>query len=184
MKKEYKYDVVLSFAEEDKEIAEQIGRALKDLDIKYYLFYEHDNLGKPLKEITWKVYHEESRLALVLISKHYNNKRWAKEEREVIQTVLQREGMPYLIPVRIDDTKIDGISKQIIYKRWTGSNAYEIAVKIFKLLKQFEEGNESDNTTRDINTINKPQIKSITEVLQTIDENKGFVIGKVRNFNS
>ncbi|RPH33037.1 MAG: toll/interleukin-1 receptor domain-containing protein [Bacteroidales bacterium] len=180
----YKYDVAISFAEEDKEIAEQIGRALKDLDVKYYLFYEQDNLGEPLKKLTWKIYHEESRLALVLISEHYSRKRWAKEEQEVILTVLRREGMPYLIPIRIDDTKIDGISEQIIYKRWTGSNSYEIAVKVFKLLKQFEERNRSDGNPKGANVTKKPKIKSIAEVIQTIGENNGFVIGKVNHFNN
>lgn len=184
MKKRYKYDVALSFAEEDKNIAEAIGKALKDLDIKYYLFYEENNWGKPLKKLTWDIYHKQSRLALVLISKHYPQKRWAKEEWEVIQTVLKRENTPYLIPVRIDNTELDGLPNQIVYKHWTGSNAYEIAVKIFKLLKQFDERNSTKKVAAGKHASNKPGINNITEVIQTIGENKGFVIGKVKNFNN
>jgi hypothetical protein len=179
MGNKYKYDVALSFAEEDKEIAERIGRALKDLDIKYYLFYEHDHMGKNLKELTWKIYHEESKLAMVLISEHYNRKRWAKEEREVIQTVLEREGKPYLLPIRIDDTPVDGISNTIVYERWTGKNACDIATLIFKRLKQYKD-KPSNNSKEKKSDADKSQ----TSVIQKIDENKGFVIGNIGNFNN
>ena len=133
--KKYTYQIALSFAVEDLEIAEEIAKELKRLEISNYIFtQENDNLALNLKAETWRVYREESRFAVMLISKNYVNKKWATEEREIIQTVDDSR-KPYLIPIRIDDTPVPGLTENTIYTPWK-KNASYIAISLWRLIKK------------------------------------------------
>lgn len=181
MKKDYKYDIALSFAMEDKEIAEKLSKELNRLEISNYFFPEEDNLALNLKAKTWQVYREESRFAVILISKDYVNKKWATEEREVIQTVND-DRTPYLIPIRIDDTPVPGLLDNIVYKPWE-SNASYIAISLWRLVKEYREVVRCNNN--DESLIKMYDVKEIirTEVHQVITGNNNTTIG-IQNNNS
>ena len=51
----------------------------------------------------------------MLISKNYEKKAWAKHERRNAQERAFRENEEYILPVRIYDTKIPGITETIGY---------------------------------------------------------------------
>ena len=142
MKQEYKYDVALSFAIEDKEIAEAISKELKNLNISFYLFFDEVIWGANIKNETWQVYKEESMFALAIISKHYVKKRWSKDEMEVIQTVNRGENRPYLLPLRIDSTPVEGLSDTISYLIWN-NDATKVAIAIKSLIDKFGDKDKS-----------------------------------------
>lgn len=103
----YKYDVCISFAGEDRELADKIAEYLVGCYINtFYDKYEQDellaiNLPNRLKEI----YLKEARFCILIVSKHYEQKKWPKnvEFPAIQERIMETDtGDDYLIPIFID----------------------------------------------------------------------------------
>ena len=107
----YYYDVVLSFAGEDREYVEECADILTALGIKvFYDSYEQDVLwGKDLYVHLTHIYRDNSKYCLMFISKYYAQKQWTSHERKIAQSRVFKENEEYMLPLRLDDTNIDGI---------------------------------------------------------------------------
>ncbi len=152
MPKNYKYDVALSFANEDKKIAEKIAKALNELGLRHY-FYENEtaeNWGENLFNIIINRYREESRFALILISENYVKKKWADIERQIIQTITERNRSCYILPLSLDSTVVEGITDNILHVKWEGKPK-KIARLIKDKLEIMTENNEQLTQKRDEN---------------------------------
>lgn len=108
---EYKYDVTLSFAGEDREYVEKVAKTLKENGIKvfYDKFEEVDLWGKDLGVHFDYVYRKGSKYCVIFISENYKKKIWTNHE---IKTAISRAietNVEYILPARFDDTEIDGI---------------------------------------------------------------------------
>ncbi len=75
----YDYDILLSFAGEDREVARKIAGQLRERGVEVFFdeYEEADLWGKDLYEHLSKVYSEEGRYCIMLISEHYAKKAWA-----------------------------------------------------------------------------------------------------------
>ena len=117
MPKMEKYDVVLSFAGEDRQHAKAL-RYLLEAD-GYEVFYDEDELadlwGKNLYDYLSSVYKDRARYCVMFLSKHYEQKLWTNHERQMAQARAFKENREYILPVRIDDTEIPGIPPTIGY---------------------------------------------------------------------
>jgi predicted Zn-dependent protease len=113
----YRYQVALSFAGEDRPIALDIASRLRERGVSvFYDDYEQADLwGKDLYQHLAKVYAEDAQFCIVLISAHYVDKLWTRHELKQAQTRAFKESREYLLPVRLDDTKIPGINDMIGY---------------------------------------------------------------------
>ncbi len=161
MEKQYEFDVALSFAIENLEIATEIAKELDRLEISNYLFSEEDLWGVNIKKETWEVYHEKAMFALLLISKNYLEKRWATEEREIVQTVTRENNQPYVLPLRLDyHGTVEGLSNNISYRVWEG-NAASIAITISRLVTKYKKINKevAKNKFQDKNQLTTDYIK-------------------------
>jgi hypothetical protein len=104
--KEFPIDVAISFAGEDRPVAETMARILND---KFHLnvFYDHDkrlkSLGKDLYDYLYKVYAECSRLCLVLFSRHYLQKVWPRHELKAIRDRIAKDNEENVFLVGLDD---------------------------------------------------------------------------------
>jgi len=69
----FEYDIAISFAGEDREIAEAIARYLHRSGVQvFYDQFQKSNLwGKDLIEYLADIYGKKSRYCLMIISKHY-----------------------------------------------------------------------------------------------------------------
>lgn len=105
------YDVVISFAGEDRAIAETIASSLVTKGINvFYDEYEQANLwGKDLYEHLIKVYRDESKYCLMLLSDNYVKKQWTNHERKAAQARAFRENREYILPLRLDDAEVEGV---------------------------------------------------------------------------
>ena len=105
------YDVVISFAGEDRAIAESIASSLVTKGVNvFYDEYEQANLwGKDLYVHLTKIYRDESKYCLMLLSDSYANKQWTSHERKAAQARAFTENREYILPLRLDDTEIEGI---------------------------------------------------------------------------
>lgn len=132
----YYYDVVLSFAGEDREYVEECADILTALGIKvFYDSYEQDVLwGKDLYTFLADIYSNKARYAIVFISQHYVKKCWTKHEFKFINERMFNSETEYSLPVFLDDTKLCGIPETQGYL--TNKTPYEVAVMFAKKINK------------------------------------------------
>jgi len=108
---EYEFDIAISFAGEDREIAKKIASALVKRDVRiFYDDYEKVDLwGKNLYDHLSDIYRNKAKYCLILVSKNYANKLWTNLERQSAQSRAFEENSEYILPLRLDNTEIKGI---------------------------------------------------------------------------
>ena len=113
-----KYDVVLSFADEDRKYVEQVADFLESHQVViFYDKYEDVTLwGKDLAEHFDGVYRKQGRFCVMFISRHYADKVWTKHERKSALARALEERAEYVLPARFDDTEIPGLRPTIRYQ--------------------------------------------------------------------
>lgn len=99
-----KYDVVISFSEEQRDIAVSISIALENLGIStyYYPYNAEENIGKDLELNLTEIYNSSAVVAIAILSKKYFSSRFTMVELNSIRDRLQKE-KDYLIPIKYDD---------------------------------------------------------------------------------
>jgi hypothetical protein len=127
----FKFDICLSFAEEDRKYVDRVAKELTNRGI--VIFYDQyqnvETWGKDLYEHLDKVYREEARYCLMFISKHYARKAWASHERRSAQArALQQFQDDYILPVRFDKTKLPGLRPTIKYLDLKNISAKKLAL--------------------------------------------------------
>jgi hypothetical protein len=113
------YDVAISFAGEDRQVAQDLATRLlaRNYRVFYDEFYQADLWGADLAERLDAVYGEQSRYCLIIVSKSYASKIWTRHEfRSAMAAALfQEDGDAYILPLRLDDTKLQGLRPTIGY---------------------------------------------------------------------
>jgi hypothetical protein len=115
---DYRYDVAISFAGEQRSEAEQLARCLQSNQVSvFYDEFEGPELwGKDLFEHLSSVYSEQARYCIIFASRHYAEKVWTTHERKFAQErALTEKGNEYILPVRFDDTAIPGVPSTMGY---------------------------------------------------------------------
>ena len=145
-----KYDVVLSFAGEDRQHAKALAALLKAGG--YWFFYDENELaqlwGKNLYDYLSSVYKDQARYCVMFLSKYYEQKLWTTHERQLAQARAFQENREYILPVRIDDTEIPGIPSTVGYldlRVITIEEVYETLVK--KLADTISQTTETNLAT-------------------------------------
>jgi len=128
------YDVVISFAGEDRAYAKRLADLLqKDGFRFFYDAYEEDELwGKDLYEHLSYIYSQAGRYCVMFLSKHYAAKQWTRHERRSAQERAFKENREYILPIRIDDTSIPGILDTVGYQDLRQKSIEEI----YEILKR------------------------------------------------
>jgi hypothetical protein len=131
-----KYDVVLSFAGEDRKYVEQVAEFLESHGvIVFYDKYEDVTLwGKDLAEHFDGVYRKQGRFCIMFISRHYADKVWTKHERKSALARALEERAEYVLPARFDDTEIPGLRPTIHYLDLRTLTPEEFADRILQKL--------------------------------------------------
>ncbi|MCH8151882.1 MAG: TIR domain-containing protein [Planctomycetes bacterium] len=112
-----RFDVVLSFAGEDRGYVESVAEFLIEHGvIVFYDKYEQATLwGKDLVEHFESIYRQQARFCVMFISRHYAEKVWARQERRAALARAMAERVEYVLPARFDDTEIPGLAPTIAY---------------------------------------------------------------------
>ena len=94
------YDVAISFAGEDRPVAGNIasGLVLKGLNVFYDEYVEADLWGRDLYVHLTKVYRDDSKFCLMLVSDSYAAKQWTNHERRAAQSRAFSENREYILP--------------------------------------------------------------------------------------
>jgi len=113
-----KYDVVLSFAGEDRKYVEKVASSLEEQGIVvFYDEYEEATLwGKDLAEYFDSIYRKQGRFCVMFASRHYATRLWTRHERRsALARALEAHG-EFVLPARFDDTEIPGLRPTIAYQ--------------------------------------------------------------------
>lgn len=103
-----KYDVALSFAEENRATVDLVAKLLKEQGVK--IFYDDDERiktwGEELKTYLDKVYRVQAKYCVVFVSAEYERKRWTQFEigRAEARSFFQNN-KAYVLPYLLDDGK-------------------------------------------------------------------------------
>lgn len=114
---EYKYDITLSFAGEDRAYVEKVAKVLTEKGVKvfYDKFEEAELWGKDLGIHFEFVYRRSAKYCIPFISENYEEKIWTNYEiRNAISRAIETKE-DYILPARFDDTQIDGLRTTIAY---------------------------------------------------------------------
>ncbi|MDX1956927.1 MAG: TIR domain-containing protein [Leptospiraceae bacterium] len=137
---QFDYDVVISFAGEDRLIAEEIVKELKERKIS--IFYdtdpEADLWGKDLYAHLAYIYGKAGKYCIMILSQNYAQKLWTNHERQNAQARAFREKREYILPIRLDSTEIPGIAETIGYIEYNNSPS-EIADKVLIKLSKLSQ---------------------------------------------
>ncbi len=135
----YDFDFALSFACEDRSFAVQLAALLKGEGARvfYDMDFTADLLGKDLYQEFQRVYGENSKFFVPFISKHYIEKKWPKHELKQAQARDFKSDEEYILPLRIDDSKLPGLNDTVGYLDLRSTSIPEVA----KLCMQKLNGN-------------------------------------------
>lgn len=131
------YEVVLSYASEDRHYVEQVAEFLKirGVNIFYDRYSEVDMWGKDLTEHLDKVFRNSGKYCVMFISKHYANKVWTIHERRSALAKAVEERQEYVLPVRFDNTDIPGLQPSIAYIDLRQKTPEELGIMIIQKLR-------------------------------------------------
>lgn len=118
MIKKYRYDIAISVATEDKAVADRIAVALEKQKLRCYL-YDEQNVeawGEYVLKVSLAKYGAEAKFILLIVSKAFVKKYWTIVELQISQA-FNKGQKPYILPLRIDDTRVDGI-KYLGFVNW------------------------------------------------------------------
>jgi len=135
------YEIVLSFAGEDRDYVEKVAAFLKDNDVRcFYDKYEEVTLwGKDLADHLDKVY-RSARFCVMFISAHYASKVWTSHERRSALARAIEEKGEYILPARFDGTEVPGIRHTLGYVDLRTKAPEELGAMILQKLGRNAKG--------------------------------------------
>ncbi|WP_204376188.1 toll/interleukin-1 receptor domain-containing protein [Hymenobacter coccineus] len=137
------YDIVMSFAGEDRKVAEELASRLVSKGINvFYDEYEKANLwGKDLYTHLIKIYRDDSKYYLMILSESYAKKQWTNHERKAAQSRAFAENQEYILPLRLDETEIEGVLNTTGYIDYKKTDIEEIIDLITKKIYKYNKDN-------------------------------------------
>jgi hypothetical protein len=108
-----RFRVALSFPGEQREFVKQVTDFLGAKFSKDEVFYDGDfeaELARPdLDTYLQKIYQDDSDLIVVFLCEEYEKKEWCGLEWRAIRDLIKRRKALDIMPVRFDDTHIQGL---------------------------------------------------------------------------
>ncbi len=137
--KEFKYDIAISYASEDREIVEQYAHLLKENNVKvfYDSFEKSDMWGKDLHEGLDDIYRRQAAFCVIFISKRYTEKSWTVRERISALGRAFEEDREYLLPVKLDGTDIPGVLPSVVFVDLRETSIEELVRMTIRKLQKF-----------------------------------------------
>lgn len=111
------YEIALSFAGEDRSFVDQVARELQSMGVRlFYAAFEEVNLfGKDLSAHLALIYKDQADYCAIFISADYARKAWPQFERQHAQARALTQQKEYILPIRLDDADVPGLSPTIGY---------------------------------------------------------------------
>lgn len=138
------YDVALSYAAEDRSVARKIAEELRRNKIR--VFFSEDSSselwGRDLYDYLNKIY-TETKLCLVLYSKHYYEKQWTNLEWRNLKAQSASRSSFAILPVRIDQSEVPEDLANYQYLTWQPGSSAKLTKRVKDLLDTLEPAKPS-----------------------------------------
>ncbi len=120
---DYEFDIAISFAGENRELAKTITDLLQLLDCRVFYdeYFEANYLGQTWSKQFEEIFGQKSRLVVCLLDQHYKEKIWPTFERECFSPRISDASV---IPIYLDNTKFVGIPQDIVGIKFTDNQYY------------------------------------------------------------
>jgi hypothetical protein len=107
----FEFDVVLSFAGPERDFARAIHDIASANGLRVFLDeeFQHEIWGKNLVEYLDRTYRERGGYVVILISATYRDRAYTRVERRAAFDRMIREAGEFVLPVKVDDSWIDGL---------------------------------------------------------------------------
>lgn len=142
------FQIAISYASENKDIAEGIAYGLKkdNIEVFYDGFFPAELWGEDLDVILQSIFRDKADFCLILVSKYYIDKYWTTKEKSFAIDRQMQENRPYILQLKIDDTILSGISKDIGYRKYEGiEKSVSLIKNKLELSKNFDEVSSNFN---------------------------------------
>jgi hypothetical protein len=113
----FEYDVALSFAGQDRDVAHPCAELLKARGISVFLD-EYESVrrrGNDAIDHLVNIYSRKARYCVLFISKHYPLNTWTEADRTDAQQRALRDANEYILPLQLDDTHVPGMAQAAGY---------------------------------------------------------------------
>jgi len=155
---QFEYDVALSFAGEDRTVAEEFANLLINKNIK--VFYDEykagDMWGKDLIDHLVNIYSRKARYCVMFISQYYPLKKWTEVERMSAQVRSFRDANEYILPIQLDNTEVPGITETTGYSDLRQHSMESIANLLEQKLTQAKRQSGPPPQSHDLRSGNVP----------------------------
>jgi hypothetical protein len=134
----YKYDIAISFAGTERKYAEKLAKIISEADFEVFYdnYYPEQLWGKDLTSLFDSIYRKESRYCVMFVSSQYKERMWTTHERRSAQARALEEKMgEYILPIRVDDTDLEGLPPTVGYMDLNKTTIEEIASTLIRKLK-------------------------------------------------
>jgi TIR domain/Protein of unknown function (DUF2934) len=133
----YAYDVALSFAGEDREVARIIAYIAQANGLRVFFDEYHlwEMWGKDLSDYLGSIYDGGSRFCVILISRDYCQKPYTVFERRTALAHALQNAEEYILPVVLDDSWPPGLPRTTAYLDLRTMRPTEVADVIIRKIK-------------------------------------------------
>lgn len=157
----YKYDLAISFAGEQRGLADTFARRLdaSGYSVFYDEFHQAELWGRDLSIALNNVYAHEARYCLILLSKDYVEKPWTNHERQSAISQFIERRRDYILCLKIEDIALPGFPTVIGY---ISLDRYDVDA-VYKLLLQKLGPRDHDNQVSHLDAHDRALARQVIE---------------------
>jgi hypothetical protein len=158
------YDIALSFAGEDRALAERIERTVSNAGYRvfYDVWQQHELWGEDLYAYLHDIYRDAARFCVIFISAAYARNAWTHHELKSAQERALQEHSAYILPLRVDDTPLPGLFETTSYLDLRHTSVEQVCEILLKKLRVPERGARRDfkelNPSRQMTVITRAAV--------------------------
>lgn len=155
----FEYDVAVSFAPEDRAVADELASAFRAKKLKVHLDEVKAMQGVGGNFVTHiaELYRTRAQFCILLISQHYPLKRWTHEERTAAREHALRDADEYILPVRLDETNVPGVMEARGYRELREHPMESIADSLKQKISQSRDRSGPPSQSHDLRSGNVPK---------------------------
>ncbi|UUZ78579.1 TIR domain-containing protein [Polaromonas sp. P1(28)-13] len=86
-----------------------------------------------------KIYKDESKYCLMLVSEHYAKKQWTNHERRAAQARAFVENIEYILPLRLDDAPVDGVLDTVGFLDYRKTSEEKIVDSVVQKVREYDK---------------------------------------------
>jgi TIR domain/HEAT repeats len=173
----FKYDIAVSFAGEDRAVVEEFVNALaaNDISVFYYPWEQAQLWGQDLYQHLYMIYQQAAQYCVIFISEHYARKAWTQHELRSAQARAFQQNSEYILPIKLDDTELLGLPRTIAYMDLRRTSIQEVANLVSKKIGVAGRPNvtevrkliASENTTDRLSALSQIAVFKLKDLLDT-----------------